>query len=103
MLEQAFQAKVIDYYGLAERVVFAASVDEGRAFARGLRVGAVSINDAALTVLIHEFEHDSFGLSGMGRSHCGSSAYVRFTRTQSVMANVAGKPLLVGALSDSPG
>jgi acyl-CoA reductase-like NAD-dependent aldehyde dehydrogenase len=80
-------------YGLSA-AVFAGTVDEAREFAGGIRAGAVSINDAALTVLIHEFEHDSFGYSGMGASRCGLSAYTRFTRRQSVMANVGGKPLL---------
>jgi len=32
LLEQAFQAKVVDYYGLAERVAFATSVEDGRYF-----------------------------------------------------------------------
>jgi phenylacetate-CoA ligase len=32
MFEQAFQAKVIDYYGLAERVAFATSMEDGHYF-----------------------------------------------------------------------
>jgi acyl-CoA reductase-like NAD-dependent aldehyde dehydrogenase len=76
-------------YGLSA-AVFAATVEEGRRFARGIRAGAVSVNDAALTVLIHEFEHDAFGYSGMGASRSGMSAYLRFTREQAVMANTSG-------------
>ncbi|MCP4000060.1 MAG: aldehyde dehydrogenase family protein [Gammaproteobacteria bacterium] len=80
-------------YGLSA-AVFAGTVDEGREFARTIHAGAISVNDAALTVLIHEFEHDAFGLSGMGASRAGLSAYTRFTRKQAVMVNVADQPLL---------
>jgi acyl-CoA reductase-like NAD-dependent aldehyde dehydrogenase len=78
--------------------VFAATLDEGREFARGIRAGAVSVNDAALTVLIHEFENDAFGYSGLGASRSGLSAYTRFIRTQAVMANTTGEPLVPSAL-----
>ncbi len=84
-------------YGLSA-AVFAGSDDEGRAVAARINAGAVSINDAALTAMIHEFEHDSFGYSGMGRSRAGASAYTRFTREQSVMTNVESKALLAGEL-----
>jgi len=80
-------------YGLSA-AVFAGDIREGRKFATRLHAGAVSINDAALTVVIHEFEHDAFGYSGMGVSRSGHSAYQRFTREQSVMANVSGQPVL---------
>jgi acyl-CoA reductase-like NAD-dependent aldehyde dehydrogenase len=90
---QALQLANDSRYGLSA-AVFAGSVDEGRSFARGMHAGAISINDAALTVLIHEFEHDAFGFSGLGASRTGLSAYTRFTREQAIMANVAGEPLL---------
>ncbi len=84
-------------YGLSA-AVFAGSVDEGREFARRIKAGAVSVNDAALTAAIHDFEHDAFGYSGMGRSRSGLSAYTRFTREQSVMANLAGQPVMLSQL-----
>jgi aldehyde dehydrogenase (NAD+) len=95
--EQAVALANDSQYGLSA-AVFAGDVDEGRAFARRLQAGAVSINDAALTVVIHEFEHDAFGYSGLGVSRSGRSAYQRFTREQSVMANVSGRPVLPGLL-----
>lgn len=94
---EALQLANDSSYGLSASV-FAGTPDEAREFARGIRAGAVSINDAALTVLIHEFEHDSFGYSGMGASRAGMSAYTRFTRRQSVMANTSGRPLLPSQL-----
>ena len=84
-------------YGLSA-AVFAGTIDEGQAVAEQIRAGAVSVNDAALTVLIHEFEHQSFGYSGLGAGRAGDSAYTRFTREQSIMTNTAGQPILPGML-----
>lgn len=84
-------------YGLSASV-FAGSVAEGEQLARRLRAGAVSVNDAALTAMLHDFEHDSFGYSGLGRSRAGLSAFTRFTREQSVMSNIESRPLLLNQL-----
>jgi succinate-semialdehyde dehydrogenase/glutarate-semialdehyde dehydrogenase len=81
-------------YGLSA-AVFAGTLEEARAFGQQIHAGAISLNDAALTAMIHEFEHDSFGFSGLGRSRAGYSAYTRFTREQSIMANTSGQSLLV--------
>lgn len=86
-------------FGLSA-AVFAGTVDEGREFAARINAGAISVNDAALTAMVHEFEHDSFGFSGLGRGRSGASAYTRFTREQAVMSNIESKPLLAGQLSD---
>ena len=86
-------------YGLSA-AVFAATTDEGREFATRLNAGAVSVNDAALTAMINEFEHDSFGFSGLGRSRAGASAFTRFTREQAVMTNEQNQPLLASQLLD---
>lgn len=84
-------------YGLSA-AVFAATPEQGREFAARLNAGAVSINDAALTAVIHDFEHDAFALSGLGASRSGLSAYRRFTREQAVMTNTAGQPLIQTSL-----
>ena len=86
-------------YGLSA-AVFAGSTDEGREFATRLNAGAVSVNDAALTAIINEFKHDSFGFSGLGRSRAGASAFTRFTREQAVMSNEENQPLLASQLLD---
>jgi acyl-CoA reductase-like NAD-dependent aldehyde dehydrogenase len=95
--EQAAQLANDSQYGLSA-AVFAGDVSEGREFAKRIHAGAVSVNDAALTVVIHEFEHDSFGYSGLGVSRAGHSAYQRFTREQSIMINLGGRPVLPGML-----
>jgi succinate-semialdehyde dehydrogenase/glutarate-semialdehyde dehydrogenase len=94
---EALQLANDSRYGLSA-AVFAGSIAEGREFARGIRAGAISINDAALTAVMHEFGHDAFGFSGLGVSRAGLSAYTRFTREQAIMANTAGQPLLPSAL-----
>ncbi len=96
-VDEAVQLANDSQYGLSA-AVFAGSDDEGRAVAARINAGAVSVNDAALTAMIHEFEHDSFGYSGLGRSRAGASAYTRFTREQSVMTNIESKALLAGEL-----
>lgn len=84
-------------YGLSASV-FASTIAAGEQLARQLRAGAVSVNDAALTAMLHDFEHDSFGFSGLGRSRAGLSAFTRFTREQSVMSNLESQPLLLSQL-----
>ena len=42
--------------------------------------GAVSINDCALTAIMHEGEKNSFKLSGIGATRMGASAIKRFMR-----------------------
>ncbi|MEC9374822.1 MAG: aldehyde dehydrogenase family protein [Pseudomonadota bacterium] len=81
-------------YGLSASV-FAGTLEEARNFGSKIKAGAISLNDASLTALIHEFEHNSFGFSGMGASRSGLSSYTRFTRAQSIMANTSENgPLL---------
>ncbi len=84
-------------YGLSA-AVFAGTVEQGQEFAARIKAGAISVNDAALTAMVHEFEHDSFGYSGLGRGRSGASAYTRFTREQAVMSNIESRALLAGEL-----
>ncbi|NND54355.1 MAG: aldehyde dehydrogenase family protein [Gammaproteobacteria bacterium] len=98
-VEEAVRLANDSLYGLSA-AVFAGTTDEGREFAARLNAGAVSVNDAALTAVINEFEHDSFGFSGMGRSRAGLSAYTRFTREQAIMSNEQNQPLLASQLLD---
>jgi acyl-CoA reductase-like NAD-dependent aldehyde dehydrogenase len=94
---EAVQLANDSQYGLSASV-FAGDIDEGRRFAARINAGAVSVNDAALTAMLHDFEHDAFGFSGLGRSRAGLSAFTRFTREQTVMANIEAKPLLLNQL-----
>lgn len=78
-------------YGLTA-AVFGATTEAAAAVARGLRVGAVSINDAGLTAFVHEGEKNSFGFSGLGASRMGESALHRFVRRQTLIINPSSTP-----------
>jgi succinate-semialdehyde dehydrogenase / glutarate-semialdehyde dehydrogenase len=71
-------------YGLSG-AVFAATAEEAEAVAVQLSVGAVSINDAALTSMVWEAEKSSFKLSGLGASRMGKSGFLRFFRKQALI------------------
>ncbi|MFI9595428.1 hypothetical protein [Nonomuraea sp. NPDC052265] len=55
-----------------------------------LDAGAVSVNDAALTALVHEGEKNSFGLSGLGGSRMGAASIGRFLRRRAYLINWSG-------------
>lgn len=71
-------------YGLSA-AVFAADADEAVAIGRRIRAGAISINDAALTALVHDGEKNSFNASGLGGSRMGPAALRRFGRRQAFL------------------
>ena len=61
---------------------------DANAVAKRMKCGAVSINDAALTALVHDGEKASFGLSGVGPvSRMGDRSIFRFLRPQAHLAN----------------
>lgn len=78
-------------YGLSA-AVFARSRVEAEEVAAALQVGAVSINDAALTSMVHGAEKTSRGVSGLGGSRMGPSGLLRFLRTQAMLINVSADP-----------
>lgn len=73
-------------YGLSA-AVFAASEPVARSVASRLQAGAVSVNDASLTALVHEGEKNSFKLSGLGGSRMGRASINRFVRRRSHLVN----------------
>lgn len=75
-------------YGLSG-AVFGPDLVAAQAVARRLDVGAVSVNDAALTALIHEGEKNSFRSSGLGGSRMGPSSIRRFLRRQTLITNTS--------------
>ena len=75
-------------YGLSA-AVFAATAEEAITVGKKIDAGGISINDGALTGMMHEAEKNSFKLSGMGASRMGRSGFLRFFRRQSMMVNTA--------------
>ncbi len=68
-------------YGLSA-AVFAGSIEEAQAVGQQIQAGAISINDAGLTALVHEGEKNAFKSSGLGGSRMGPASLQRFMRKQ---------------------
>ncbi len=71
-------------YGLSA-AVFAGTNEEAIAVAQQLDAGAISINDAALTAVMHEGEKNAFKLSGLGGSRMGAASIRRFLRQKALL------------------
>ncbi|MGI0484997.1 aldehyde dehydrogenase family protein [Pantanalinema rosaneae CENA516] len=71
-------------YGLSA-AVFAGSEVEAIAIAEQINAGAISINDAALTAIMHEGEKNAFKFSGLGGSRMGAAALKRFMRKKALL------------------
>jgi acyl-CoA reductase-like NAD-dependent aldehyde dehydrogenase len=71
-------------YGLSAAVF--GDPDEALAVGRRIDAGGISINDAALTALVHDGEKNSFKASGLGGSRMGPAALRRFGRRQAYLS-----------------
>lgn len=83
-IEEAINLSNDTIYGLSA-AVFAGSSEEAIEVARHLDAGAISINDAGLTALVHEGEKNSFKFSGLGGSRMGAAAIKRFMRKKAFL------------------
>jgi succinate-semialdehyde dehydrogenase / glutarate-semialdehyde dehydrogenase len=72
-------------YGLSG-AVFANTNEEALEIAKQIDGGAISINDCALTAVMHEGEKNSFKLSGIGGTRMGAAAIKRFMRQKVFIA-----------------
>lgn len=80
-VDEAIQLANDTVYGLSA-AVFAGTVDEAQTVGQQIQAGAISINDAGLTALIHEGEKNAFKSSGLGGSRMGPASIQRFMRKQ---------------------
>jgi succinate-semialdehyde dehydrogenase / glutarate-semialdehyde dehydrogenase len=62
--------------------VFSGDGERARRIAAQLQAGAISINDASLTALVHDAAKQSFKRSGLGGSRMGAASVQRFFRQQ---------------------
>ncbi len=85
-------------YGLSG-AVFAATPEEAEAVGERLEVGAVSLNDAALTALFHEAGKQAFKSSGLGPSRMGTEGLTRFLRRRALIAQT-GAPVPLAAFAE---
>ena len=71
-------------FGLSA-AVFAETWEEAYRVGQQLEAGAISINDSALTAIIHDGEKNSFKMSGIGGTRMGPSAIKRFMRQKAFL------------------
>ncbi|MDZ7955783.1 aldehyde dehydrogenase family protein [Nostoc sp. DedQUE09] len=70
-------------YGLSAAVF--ASETEALEVAYQIDAGAISINDAGLTAIMHEGEKNAFKFSGLGQPRMGAAALKRFMRKKAIL------------------
>jgi succinate-semialdehyde dehydrogenase / glutarate-semialdehyde dehydrogenase len=78
-------------YGLSG-AVFAQTTEAAIAIGQQMTAGAISINDAALTAIMHEGEKNSFKISGIGGTRMGPSAIKRFMRQKALLIKTNQNP-----------
>ncbi|OUL34855.1 aldehyde dehydrogenase [Nostoc sp. T09] len=92
-VEEAIHLANDSIYGLSA-AVFAGSEELALEVAQQIDAGGISINDAALTAIMHEGEKNSFKFSGLGGSRMGPAALKRFMRKKAflIKTNSANDP-----------
>jgi len=90
-IDEAVKLANATEYGLSASV-FAGTDDEALAVARRIEAGAVSINDAALTAVMHEGEKHAFKHSGLGGSRMGPASLRRFLRRRAFLVKSGTAP-----------
>jgi len=88
-------------YGLSAAVV-AGSLEEAEAIAPLLDVGAVSLQDGALTSMVGDATNLSRKGSGLGPSRMGDSGMLRFLREQALIRQT-GTALTIDAYAERGG
>lgn len=83
-IEQAIALANDSTYGLSGTVL-AGSMDEAAAIGARLEVGAVSLQDGALTTACNDAANESRRTSGLGPSRMGDEGFLRFLRRQSLI------------------
>jgi acyl-CoA reductase-like NAD-dependent aldehyde dehydrogenase len=90
-IEEAIALANDTIYGLSA-AVFAGSQAEALEVARHIEAGAININDAGLTAIMHEAEKNAFKFSGMGGSRMGAAALKRFMRKKAFLIKTNSMP-----------
>jgi succinate-semialdehyde dehydrogenase / glutarate-semialdehyde dehydrogenase len=65
--------------------VFAKTYNEAHRIGLRMQAGAISLNDSALTAIIHDGEKQSFKASGIGGTRMGAGAMRRFMRQRAFL------------------
>jgi acyl-CoA reductase-like NAD-dependent aldehyde dehydrogenase len=86
-------------YGLSAAVV-AGTLEEAEAIGRRIDAGGVSLNDGALTGVMHEAEKHSFKCSGLGGSRMGPAGLTRFLRRKALIRQT-GRPATIDLFDEA--
>jgi acyl-CoA reductase-like NAD-dependent aldehyde dehydrogenase len=86
-------------FGLSAAVV-AGSLEEAEFIGRRIDAGGISLNDGALTGVMHEAEKNSFKCSGMGGSRMGPAGLLRFFRRKALIRQT-GRPATIGMFDEA--
>ena len=86
-------------YGLSAAVI-AGTAAEAESIGRRIDAGGISINDGALTGVMHECEKNSFKCSGLGGSRMGPAGFTRFFRKKALIFQTAA-PLPIEAFDEA--
>ena len=86
-------------FGLSAAVI-AGTLEEAEAIGRRIDAGGISLNDGALTGVMHEAEKNSFKCSGLGGSRMGPAGLLRFFRRKSLIRQT-GRPATIGMFDES--
>jgi len=98
-IDQAVDLANDGVYGLSAAVI-AGTLDEAEAIGRRLDVGGVSLNDGALTGVMHEAEKNSFKCSGLGGSRMGATGLTRFFRKKALFRQT-GSPATIDLFDEA--
>jgi acyl-CoA reductase-like NAD-dependent aldehyde dehydrogenase len=90
-VEEAIALANDTIFGLSA-AVFAGTQTEALEVARHIDAGAININDAGLTAIMHEAEKNAFKFSGMGGSRMGAAALKRFMRKKAFLIKTNSMP-----------
>ncbi|MBD2295405.1 aldehyde dehydrogenase family protein [Anabaena sphaerica FACHB-251] len=83
-IEEAIDLANDSIYGLSA-AIFAESEELALEIGMQIDVGAISINDAGLTAIMHEGEKNAFKFSGLGGSRMGAAGLKRFLRKKAFL------------------
>ena len=83
-VEEAIKLANDSMYGLSA-AIFAESEQLALEIGMQIDAGAISINDAGLTAIMHEGEKNSFKFSGLGGSRMGAAGLTRFLRKKAFL------------------
>lgn len=98
-VEEAIRLANDGVYGLSAAVI-AGTEAEAEAIGRRIDAGGISINDGALTGVMHECEKNSFKCSGMGGSRMGPGGFTRFFRKKALIFQTA-RPVPIEAFDEA--